>query len=595
MKTIRFVWSYLRNYRLKFIFGLIFAGISVIFMLILPQITQFFVDSVLDFSHSDTNLLSPIWIWLIEIFGDYTFTNLVISLCVVFIICALLKNITEYFASQNFFYSSSHTCGHVRRDCFKKLSHTCCTPQKSEVFVHFTNDISDLFNLIYRLFSSFFTSSLKILLILTFLFFVDIEIGLCISVFIFIMLLAGFFSNKKALEFYNEIRNRRSRMEEVAEEAITEMREIKLFNREEYALTKFGIASKKHYVANIKGFGYLNKVLLLTDSLKISAFFLVVVFSALKCFDGLISVGFFVLIFAYTLLAINSAQSLIKNIYDINLRLVRISRVMNFIKEVNYDQENIVFSKQLDIKIEDVRVLLNERKLFDDFNLELPYGKTYGIVIKQGEGKSALAKMLLRFYEITSGNVYIGGQKTQDLDICQLRNLFSYISQEPYIFEGTILNNVILFDNYDEAKFKQAIQICDLEKLIEKLGADYYINEKGVGLTSQEKQKINFARAIYKNAPILIIDSSFNKFNNKFSQKMIKRFIKFYKNRTVIILSIRPEDIEFCNEIIFVEQGKVIDNGTFKELVAKKDTFYYCLMKGKPCKAKQKTEVKANE
>lgn len=594
MKTIGFVWSYLKNYKTYFILGLLFAGLSVVFTLILPQITQFFIDSVLDFSTIDTSDLSPIWIWITGIIGDYTFSNLVISLCIAFIVSAFLKCSTDFFATQNFFRASAKSCGHIRRDCFKKLSRSNFDFKKSEVFVHFTNDVSDLFNLIYRLIYSLFTSLLKIVLILIFLFFVDVEIGLCVVTFIFMMLIAGYFSNKKALEFYNDIRNKRSRMEEVAEEAIIEMREIKLFNREEYAVKKFGIASQNHVQSNIKGFGYLNKVLLLTDFLKIFAFFLVVFFSALKCFEGQLTIGFFVLIFAYALLAINSAQSLIKTIYDINLRLTRISRIKNFITEFDKNSKAIISTQKFDIKLENVKVFLNNRKLFNNLNLELPYGKIYGIVIKQGEGKSAFAKMLLRFYDITDGAVYLGGQNIKDIDINNLRNKFSYISQEPYIFEGTILDNIILFDDYDEARFNQAIKICDLEKLLNKLlgGANYYLNENGSDLSSQEKQKINFARAIYKNAPILIVDSAFNKFNNTFSQKIIKRFIKFYKNRTVIIFSIRPEDIEFCNEIIFIENGKVIDNNTFKTLVAQKDTFYYCLIKNNDYKSKQTTKEK---
>lgn len=598
MKTIGFVWKYLKRFKFKFIVGLILAGVSVFFMLILPQITQLFVDSVLDFSDSDPSKLSPFWIWITEIFGDYTFSNLVLAICLVFIVCALLKNIAESLALQNLFSASANSCGKMRMDCFRKLSNTCSFPQKSEVFVHFTNDISDLFDLIFKSYPMLFTSVLKTFLILTFLFFVDIEIGFCITVFIIFILFTGYFSNKKALVFYNEIRNRRSRMEEVAEESIIEIKEIKIFNREEYALKKFGIASKNHYESNIKGFGYLNKITLLTDFLKILGFSVVVIFSAFKCFDGIITVGFFVLILAYALLAVNSTQSLIKSIYDISLRLVRISRVMNFISEKTPRNKLIEkLSEEPDIQIQNVKVLLNGRKLFENLNLELNYGKSYGIVIKQGEGKSAFAKMLLRFYEILEGNIFICGQKIQDFNVCQLRSLFSYISQEPYIFEDTLINNIILFENYNDEKFKQALNICELENLITSLpaGTEQNLHERGIGLSSQDKQNINFARAMYRNAPILLIDSSFNKFNKTFSQKMIKKFLEFYNNKTVIILSKRPEDVEFCDKIIFIQNGQVTESGTYPELNAIRGDFYKNFIKGRTQKAKRGKIIKENE
>lgn len=592
MKTIRFVWSYLKSYKLKFISGLILAGISVIFILVLPQITQLFVDSVLDFSDSDPSQLSPFWIWITEIFGDFTFANLIISICLVFIVCALLKNVAESFSLRNLFSASSNSCGKMRRDCFRKLSQASSYPKKSEVFVYFTNDISDLFDLIFKSYPLFFTSILKTLLILIFLFFVEIEIGLCISVFIILMLIAGYFSSKKALKFFNEVRNRRSRMEEVAEEAVNEIKEIKIFNREEYAIKKFGIASANHYKSNIKSFSYLNKVTMITDFLKIAGFSIVVILSAIKCFDGTITVGFFVLILAYALLAVNSMQSLINSIHDINLRLVKISRVMNFIKERNPGKKiNENLSEKLDIQINNVKILLNERKLFDDLNMNLDYGKTYGIVIKQGEGKSAFAKMLLRFFEVLEGDIQIGGQNIQDLNVCQLRNLFSFISQEPYIFEDTLLNNIILFDEYDEQKFQQTVEICGLEDLINKFPSktEQNLKERGVGLSSQEKQYINFARAIYRNAPILLIDSSFNKFSKTISQKLLKKFLEFYKNRMVIILSQRLEDIEFCDEIIFIQHGKVGEKGNYKTLSANKGDFYKSFIRGK---TQKKAKVK---
>ena len=593
MKTIKFVWSYLRSYRYKFIFGLILAGVSVIFVLVLPQITQLFVDSVLDFSDSDPSQLSPFWIWITEIFGDFTFSNLIIAICLVFIICALLKNVAESFSLRNLFFASSKSCGSMRRDCFRKLSHTSFYHQKSEVFVYFTNDISDLFDLIFNSYPLLCTSILRTFLILIFLFLVEVEIGLCITVFIVLMLIAGYFSNKKALGAFNEVRNRRSRMEAVAEEVIYEIKEIKLYNQEEYALKKFGIASKNHYESNIKSFGYLNKVTLFIDILKIAGFSIVVILSAIKCFNGVISVGFFVLVLAYALLAVNSTQSLVSSIHDISLRLVRVSRVMNFIKEKKPAKKIIEnLPDKLDIQIKNVKVILNERKLFENFNLELLYGKSYGIIIKQGEGKSAFAKMLLRFFEVLEGEVFIGGQNINDLNVCQLRTQFSYISQVPYIFEDTLLNNIILFEDYDEEKFKQTVEICELEDLINKFpaGVEENLKERGVGLSSQEKQYINFARAIYRNAPILLIDSSFNKFGKTVSQKLIKRFLKFYKDKTVIILSKRPEDIEFCDKIIFIQNANIAETGTYQELLENKGDFFKNFIKSKNKKREKRNE-----
>ncbi|MDD2445694.1 MAG: ABC transporter ATP-binding protein [Clostridia bacterium] len=577
MNIVKFVWVYLKNYKSKFILGLLLSALSIFFMLILPQITQLFIDSIIDFSNTDLDRLSPFWTVITKIFGDILFSNLVTTLCILFLIIVLLKNIFEYFSLQCLFRASSNSCGRLRADCFRKLSKTCCFPQKSEIYVNFTNDISDLFDLIYKSYPQFFTSIIKIILALTLLFLVDIGSALCITLFIILIIVVGLKTLNKAVKNFNDIRNRRSRMQQVAEEAVSEIREIKIFNREEYALKKFGLASKNHSDSNIKGFGFINKTMLVLDILKVTGFALAILLLALSCFKYDISIGFFVLGFSYSLIAVTAAKTFVDSIQDIWLRLVRISRAMKFINEGNSPKlNNLSYGEKLDIKINNVKVDLNESRIFENFSLKLPYGKSYGIVIGQGEGKSAFAKMLLKFYNVLEGNIYIARQNINEIDVCSLRNQFSYISQEPYIFEDTLLNNIILFDEYNKERLEETILLCGLKTLISKLpnGLESNLTERGVGLSSQEKQKINFARAIYKQAPILIIDSSFNKFSKAFSQKTIKNFLDLYKYKTVIILSERIEDVEFCDEIIYIKNGKVEESGTLKQLKDSKKEFY---------------------
>jgi len=581
MKIVKFVWGYLKNYKFKFISGLLLSALSVVFMLILPQITQLFIDSIIDFSNTDLDRLSPFWTVITKIFGDILFSNLVTTLCILFLIIALLKNISEYFSLQSLFRASASSCGILRADCFRTLSKTCCFPQKSEIYVNFTNDISDLFDLIYKSYPQFFTSIIKIILALTLLFLVDIGPALCITLFIILIIFVGLRTLNKAIKNFNDIRNHRGRMQKVAEEAVSEIREIKIFNREEYALEKFGVASKNHSDSNIKGFDFINKTLFVLDILKVTGFAVAILLLALNCFKYDISIGFFVLGFSYSLIALTAAQTLVSSVQDIWLRLVRVSRAMKFINEGNFTKlSNFSYGEKLDIKIDNVKVDLNESRLFEGLSLKLPYGKSYGVVIGQGEGKSAFAKMLLKFYEVLEGNIYIARQNINELDVNFLRNQFSYISQEPYVFEDTLLNNIILFDEYDEKRLEETISLCGLNALINKLpnGLKSNLTERGVGLSSQERQKINFARALYKQAPILLIDSAFNKFNKSFSQKIIKNFLDFYKQKTVIILSERIEDIELCDQIIYIKNGKIEESGTLEQLINDKKEFYKYLI-----------------
>ncbi|MDD3862686.1 MAG: ABC transporter ATP-binding protein [Clostridia bacterium] len=577
MKTTGFVWKYLKNYKSHFLTGLTLSGVSVVFMLILPQITQLFIDSILDYSGADPDKISMFWIWLVETFGTFTFENLIITISLFFLICALLKNIANFFSMQLLLHASSESCGLLRSDCFKRLAQSSGYPLKYEVYVNFTNDISNFYSLIYSSYPLFFSSALKVFIVLILLFSLDTSVAICLLAFILIMVFVGFSSNKKTAKYFNEIRNKRGRMQQVAEEAVSEVREIKLFNRENYALQKYSISGEDFLNSNVAGYSYMNRIMLLVEILKVSAFTITIIISIINCLNGVLSVGFFVLILAYAWHAVSATQSFIKSVQSIISRHVRVARTELFLKFKRSEKEFKPKSDDvLDIEIKNTTVRLNERKIFNELNLKLPYGKHYGIIIGQGEGKSAFAKMLLKFYRAEIGEVSIAGQNINDYNILALRDCFSYISQEPYIFEDTLLNNIVLFDDFDAEKLANAIRICGLENLIKKLpdGLGHRFLERGAKISSQERQQINFARAIYKNAPILLIDSAFNKYNQNFSKLIIKEFMQFYSNRTVLLLSERFEDVEFCDVIVYVKNGQVEEKGSLEKLRKDKKEFY---------------------
>ena len=349
---------------------------------------------------------------------------------------------------------------------------------------------------------------------------------------------------------------------------ISEIKEIKTFGNEEYALGKYNKFNEIHSKITRDSNDYVHRCTLLLNIIRALGLTLTVVLASVACFDGTLTLGYFVLIIAYAFYALNCTVEFVENYYDLGVGYIGVARLGKFLKlKTGIKQNKKTQIENPDIKLQDVKIFLNGRKIFKGLDMRFDYGKCYGIVMPQGEGKTAFAKMLLRFLNITGGHIYFNNISSEKLNISSLRSQFSYISQEPYIFQDSILNNILMFEEENKERLEKTIKICDLEGVFNKFTdkINYKLAENGVNLSSQDRQKINFARAIYRNAPVLLIDSSFNKFNNTFTQKTLKKFAKYYKNRTVLLLTKNEKELAVCDEIFFVKNG-VVEKHIVKEV-----------------------------
>ena len=558
MKNLSFAFKYLKLFRKNFAFGLVLAFLCVVLTLILPNITQMFIDSVLDISNTNPEKISPVWQWIVLLFSDVN--TLILVLCLSFVVVAILKNLCEFGKSQNFYKASSRAGSLMRTDCFNKLAHLNNYTPKSETYVNFTGDINEYFRFGRETLPRIFMRGLSIIFSLLIVFLVDFRVGLVFLITTPLVILTVSLNLKKLTKNFETIRTRRSRMQEKQEDAVSEIREVKIFHGEKYMAEQYEKENEKHKIATKNAYKFQNKIIFLADLIKIFGLAFAIIFSAISCFSGELTVGFFVLMVSYAFIISNSASDFNLSLLEGASQLVRVGRVRAFLNKRSEfkDGKQVVFAPEKGIKFENVSAVLGGRRIFKNLNLNLEFGKSYGIYLSQGDGKSALAKLILKFFEIENGKISIDDIDYKNVDVYSLRKQISYISQEAYIFETSLISNIIMFSQFDEEKYKKAIEICALKKLNQK--CDFKTSkflEKGAELTTQDKQKINFARAIYKNAPILLIDSAFNKFSPSLTQKFLEGFLSEYKNRMVIILSNKMSDLNLCDEILTIENGCV--------------------------------------
>lgn len=210
--------------------------------------------------------------------------------------------------------------------------------------------------------------------------------------------------------------------------------------------------------------------------------------------------------------------------------------------------------------------------VFDNFSLDIKAGERVGLVGYSGAGKSTVTKLLLRFADVTSGMISIDGQDIRNITQNDLRSIISYVPQESVLFHRTIREN-IAYGNPTAAD-KEIIEVSKkayAHDFISKLpnGYDTLVGERGVKLSGGERQRVAIARAMLKKAPILILDEATSSLDSISEQYIQKAFNELMKGKTTIVIAHRLSTIQKMDRIIVLENGKIVEDGTHKELLAK--------------------------
>lgn len=212
-----------------------------------------------------------------------------------------------------------------------------------------------------------------------------------------------------------------------------------------------------------------------------------------------------------------------------------------------------------------------ELLVLKNFNLQIPAGKKIAIVGLSGSGKSTIFQLLLRFYDVDSGIITLNDCDVKALSFADLRQNFSYISQDCFIFSGTIFENIAYVD---KSITKQEVQeiiaenpaLSFIDNLPDKI--DSYVGEKGIKLSGGERQRIAIARAIIKDSPILLLDEATSALDNE-NEQIINRVINgFAKNKTVITIAHKLSTVVNCDHIIFIKDGEIVEQGSHSHLIA---------------------------
>ena len=379
---------------------------------------------------------------------------------------------------------------------------------------------------------------------------------------------------KKAKANFRKIRECDSRMNLTVQENIEAVRLVRSFTNEALEKKKFDETNQTVKNSHINQVWLHSKFEVVFHSIRQIAYIGTIAIGAVLVIKGYMLVGYIATCSAYVMKIMDHITQINNMLFQMQQQIVAGQKMKNFMEfgsQIPDEGVAEIATKQPDISIRDISLSIDEQKVLDHISIELPYGKKLGIVGGTGSGKSVLLKSLVRIHDVSNGSILVDGKNVKEYSLKSLRELYSYVFQDVFLFSNTVDSN-IAYGNpeiEDDYVIKAAMD-AQAHNFITELSEGYktVVGERGLGISGGQKQRVSIARALLKNAPVLIFDDSTSALDVNTEKKLLETVNKEYGDKTVIITAHRMSSVVDCDEIIYMKDGRITERGSFAELMA---------------------------
>ena len=493
----------------------------------------------------------------------------------------LLKNLFSYLASFFITYLRNGVLKDLRNNLYKKIVNQPIAffsdQRKGDIMSRMIGDVNEVQNSMLSALESFIREPLTI--IFSILVMLGISVKLTLFTFIFIPIAAAVISKigKSLKKNSIAVQQEQGRFLSLIEETIGGLRVIKAFNAESIFSKRFADSSQTFNRLSNKVMNRQNLGSPMSEFLGILMIAVLLWFGGSlvlvdKTLEGTQFIAFMGL--AYNILT--PAKAISKASYDMrrgNAAAERILEILDYDNPIK-ERENPVVIKDFTtaITINNVTFAYAEQPVLTNFSLEVPKGKTVALVGQSGSGKSTIANLITRFYDVNEGAILIDGMDVKDMQTASLRKLIGVVSQDSILFNDTIKNNLLIGkpDATDE-ELITAAKIANAYEFINDLpeGFDTNIGDAGSKLSGGQKQRLSIARAVLKNPPIMVLDEATSALDTE-SERLVQNALEnMMKHRTSIVIAHRLSTIQNADLIVVMQKGRIIEQGTHTELIRK--------------------------
>ncbi len=449
-----------------------------------------------------------------------------------------------------------------------------------------TRSVSDI-EAIARIFSQglfmIISDLMKMVVVLFFMFYMNWKLTWIVIVAMPILVFFTRIFQRKMQVAFEEVRNEIANMNSFVQERVTGMKIVQLFNREDIEFDKFKNINDKHRKAWIKTILYNSIFFPIADIISSLTLGFIVLYGGFKILNGDTFTTFGDL-FSYTMfigMLFNPLRQIADKFNEMQLGMIAANRVFDILDTDDQIQDTGTIEAPVfegNIEFKDVRFgYIPDEEVIKGIHLEVKAGQTIAIVGSTGAGKSTIINLLNRFYEINSGTIYIDHQNIEDYTLGSLRKQIAVVLQDVFLFADTIYNNITLNNpTISREEVLAAAQKIGIHDFIMSLpdNYDFDVKERGVMLSSGQRQLIAFLRAFVSNPSILILDEATSSIDT-YSEELIQRATEtITKGRTSIVIAHRLATIVNADKIVVMDKGLIVEQGTHQELVNKTTGYY---------------------
>ena len=539
---------FVRPYYKRMIFAVFCMIVAAAAYLVVPWLIKNVVDQVLQ----DKNMFM---------------LNLIVG---AIILIFLIRGFATYGQTYNMSYIGQRVIIDVREAIFKhlqRLSLSYFDRRKTGVIMsNLTNDVSALQSAVVDNLISLITESVTLIGSLVSMLLIDWKLTLVTFITVpMVLIIINVFGKKLRLAGH-DVQGRIADITALLQEVISAIRVVKSFAREGFEVKRFEVENQNNFNAVIKATKLTS---LLSPMVEFSAAIAVAVilwYGGYSVVTGTITAGSLIAFLIYAINLSNPVKRLSQVYGNIQKALAAADRVFDILDtKADVDFNHVSFSYD------------GEKMALCDFNLSVKAGESVALVGPSGAGKTTLANLLPRFYDVTSGSITIDSTDIKDVTFKSLRNQIGLVPQETVLFNASIKENILYgrLDASDEEIY-EAAKAANVLEFVDKMpdGLDTIVGERGSSLSGGQRQRVAIARAILKNPKILILDEATSALDTE-SEKLVQEALdRLMEGRTAFVIAHRLSTVQNAHQIVVLNQGKLVEKGTHQELLALENGLY---------------------
>ncbi|WDO14602.1 ABC transporter ATP-binding protein/permease [Flavobacterium sp. WW92] len=598
-KLIPFAFRYKKDIVLNIVYNVFYAFFSTILMVsMIPTLNVLFglnekvftkpeytgIENLKSFSENYLNYK------VTQFTENSGFEYAMIFVISIIIVTAFLKNFTNYLASYHITRLRNGVLNDLREKLYLVIINLPISyyseKRKGDVMSRMLGDVNEVKNAFFQVLELVVREPLTIVFSIAAMFFISAKLTLFVFLFIPI---SGFIISRVG----KNLKTKSTRAQEenglqisILDETLSGLKVVKGFNSENVFISKFNL-SLKRLLRLSNSIGNKNNLASpLSEFLGILTIAVLLWYGAqLVIVDKSLSPTTFIAYIALAYTILTPAKAISKASYQVKTGLAAAERVFTLMEEKNAitDKLDAIEKNTFEnnIHIDNINFRYEKENVLKNFSLDVKKGQTVALVGQSGSGKSTIANLLTRFYDVQEGILKIDGVNIKDITMKSLRDLMGLVTQDSILFNDSIKNNIKLGkqDATDE-EIIDALKIANAYEFVKDLplGINTNVGDSGNKLSGGQKQRLSIARAVLKNPPIMILDEATSALDTE-SERLVQVALEnMMQNRTSIVIAHRLSTIQKADKIVVMQKGEIVEQGTHDELLAKNGVYKKLVM-----------------